>query len=170
MKYFEEVYSEVIAFKFIKYIVFIEGGVAVAFLILYIMQLTGNLGVGDELPAVFFLIMAVIMFVVAAFLTTFTKLRIGITPNLLKASFGFIKFEVPLSIVSNTYADEKSSLKYGGWGVRMRRYKEGWVLAYTTIGYKRVVLELEEHKYRMFIFSTAHPEEVVNVIKQQLWW
>jgi hypothetical protein len=168
MKDFEEVYSEVIPFKFIKYIVFTEGGVAVAFLTLYIMQLMGNLGVDDELPAVFFLIMAVIMFAVAAFLTAFTKLRIGITPNLLKASFGFIKFEVLLSSVSNIYADEKSSLKYGGWGVRMRKYKEGWVLAYTTIGYKRVVLELEEHKYRRFIFSTAYPEKVINVIKQHL--
>ncbi len=168
MKYYDEIYSEVVPFKFIKYIIFVEGGVGVAFLILYIMQLMGNLGVEDELPAVYFLIMAVIMLAVAAFLTALTKLRIGITPDLLRASFGFIKFEVSLSSVSNVYTDEKSSLKYGGWGVRMRKYKEGWVLAYTTIGYKRVVLELEEHKYRRFIFSTAHPEELVNVIKQQL--
>jgi hypothetical protein len=168
MKYYDEIYSEVVPFKFIKYIIFVEGGVGVAFLILYIMQLTGNLGVEDELPAVYFLIMAVIMLAVAAFLTTLTKLRVGITPDLLRASFGFIKFEVSLSSVSNVYTDEKSSLKYGGWGVRMRKYKEGWVLAYTTIGYKRVVFELEGHKYKRFIFSTAHPEELVNVIKQQL--
>jgi hypothetical protein len=168
MRHYDEIYSEIVPFKFIKYIVFVEGGVGVAFLVLYIMQLTGNLGVEDELPAVFFLIMAVIMLAVAAFLTTLTKLRIGITPDLLRASFGFIKFEVPLGSVSNVYTDEKSSLKYGGWGVRGRKYKEGWVLAYTTIGYKRVVIELEENKYRRFIFSTAHPEELINVIKQQL--
>ena len=168
MRYYDEVYSEIVPFKFIKYIVFMEGGLGLAFLVLYIMQLTGNLGVEDELPAVFFLVMALIMLVVAAFLTTLTKLRIGVTPDLVRASFGFIKFEVPLNSVSNVYTDEKSSLKYGGWGVRMRKYKEGWVLAYTTIGYKRVVLELEEHKYRRFIFSTAHPEEVVDTIKRQL--
>ena len=168
MKYYDEIYSEIVPFKFIKYIVFAEGGAGVAFLILYMMQLMGNLGVENELPAVFFLIMAVIMLAVAAFLTTLTKLRVGITPDLLRASFGFIKFEVSLGSVSNVYKDEKSSLKYGGWGVRMRKYKEGWVLAYTTIGYKRVALELEENKYRRFIFSTAHPEEVVNIIKQQL--
>ena len=169
MRYYDEVYNEIVPFKFVKYIIFLEGGVGVAFVVLYIMQLTGNLGSEDELPAVFFLIMAVIMLAVAVFLTTLTKLRIGITSNLLRASFGFIKFEVPLSSVSNVYADEKSSLKYGGWGVRMRKYKEGWVLAYTTIGYKRVVLELEGHKYRRFVFSTAHPEEVVDVIKQRQW-
>ena len=70
--------------------------------------------------------------------------------------------------ITAVYTDEKSSLKYGGWGVRIRKYKEGWVLAYTTIGYKRVVLELKEHKYKRFIFSTAHPAEVESTIKGQL--
>jgi len=168
MRYYDEIYSEVIPFNFIKYIIFVEGGTGIAFLILYIMQLTGNLGIEDELPAVFFLIMAVIMLAVAVFLFSLTKLRLGITSDLLRASFGFIKFETPLSNIKAVYTDEKSSLKYGGWGVRMRKYKEGWVLAYTTIGYKRVVLELKEHKYNKFVFSTAQPEEVINLIKQQL--
>jgi len=166
MKYYDEVYSETVPFKLIKYIIFLEGSIGVVFLVLYIMQQTGNLGTDNELPAVFFLVMAVIMLAVAVFLTNFMKLRIGITPDLLRASFGFIKFEVPLSSVSKVYTDEKSSLKYGGWGVRGRKYKEGWALAYTTIGYKRVVLELEGHKYKRFVFSTAHPEEVVNVVNQ----
>ncbi len=168
MRYYDEVYSEAVPFKFIKYFVFIEGGMGIAFLVLYIMQLMGNLGIEEELPPVFFLIMAVIMFAVAGFLTTLTKLRVGITTDLLGASFGLIKFEVPLRNISSVSAYEKSSLKYGGWGVRMRNYREGWTLAYTTIGYKRVGLALEENKYRRFIFSTAHSEEVVNIIKEQL--
>jgi len=168
MRYYDEVYSETVPFKLIKYIIFLEGSIGVVFLVLYIMQQTGNLGTDNELPAVFFLVMAVIMLAVAVFLTNFMKLRIGITPDLLRASFGFIKFEVPLSSVSKVYTDEKSSLKYGGWGIRGRKYKEGWVLAYTTIGYKRVVLELEGHKYKRFVFSTAHTEEMVNVVNQHL--
>jgi hypothetical protein len=59
-------------------------------------------------------------------------------------------------------------LKYGGWRIRMRKYNEGWVLACTTIGFKRVVLELKTHKYNRFIFSTAYPEEVVKLLKKQL--
>ena len=169
MKYYDEIYSEVVPFNFIKYIIFLEGGIGVAFLVLYIMQLAGSLNVEDDLPAVFFLVMAIIMLAVAAFLFSLTKLRIGITSESLRASFGFIKFKIPLDGIEDVYTDEKSSLKYGGWGVRLWKQKEGLVLAYTTIGYKRVVLELKKHKYSKFVFSTAHPEEVVNTIKQHLW-
>ncbi len=168
MRYNDEIYNEVIPFNFIKYIIFVEGGVGVAFLVLYIMQLTGSLNIEDDLPAVFFLIMAIIMLAVAVFLFSLTKLRVSITSDSLRASFGFIKFKVSLAAVAAVYIDEKSSLKYGGWGVRIWKQKEGLVLAYTTIGYKRVVLELKEHKYKKFVFSTAHPEEVINTIQQQL--
>jgi hypothetical protein len=168
MRYYDEIYREVIPFKLVKYIIFLEGGLGIFFLILYMMQITSSLGIGEELPSVFFLIMAVIMFAIAAFLYSLIRLRLGITTDVVRASFGFIKFEVPFSNVEDVYTDEKSSLKYGGWGVRVTKAKEGWLLAYTSVGYKRVVLELKEHKYKRFIFSTAHPEEVVNVIKQQL--
>jgi hypothetical protein len=168
MRYYDEIYSEVIPFNIIKYIIYVEGGLGIAFLTLYIMQLTGRLSFEEDLPSVFFLIMAIIMLAVAAFLFSLTKLRIGITADSLRASFGFIKFETPISNIKAVYTDEKSSLKYGGWGVRVTKSKEGWLLAYTAIGYKRVVLELKENKYNKFIFSTAHPEEVINTIKQQL--
>jgi hypothetical protein len=168
MKYYDEIYSEIVPFKFMKYIILLEGGIGVVFLVLYVLQLSGGLGIEDELPQWYFLLMALIMLGVAAFLYNLRSMRIGITGDALRASLGFIRFSVPLSDIEEVYMDEKSSLKYGGWGVRMRKYKEGWVLAYTTIGYKRVVLKLKEHKYKRFIFSTAHPEEVVNSIKQQL--
>lgn len=168
MKYYDEIYREIVPFSFIKYIILLEGGTGVAFLIIFMMQLAGSLNVEDDLSVWFFLIMAVIMLAVAAFLFSLTKLRISITSDSLRASFGFIKFEVPLNGIEAVYTDDKSSLKYGGWGVRMWKQKEGLALAYTTIGYKRVVLELKEHKYKRFVFSTAHPEEVVNTIQQQL--
>jgi hypothetical protein len=168
MRYYNEIYSETVPFKFMKYIILLEGGLSIAFLVLYILQISGSLGIEDELPQWFFLFMALIMIGVTAFLYNLRSMRLGITSDSLRASFGFIKFKVSLDGIADVYTDEKSSLKYGGWGVRMRKYKEGWVLAYTTIGYKRVVVELKEHKYKRFIFSTAHPEEVINIIKQQL--
>jgi hypothetical protein len=168
MRYYDEIYSEAIPFKIVKYIALAEGGLGIVFLVMYVMQITGNLGTEEELPSYFFLIMAAIMFSVSVLLFNLTRLRLGITTDAVGASFGFIKFEVPFSNVEDAYIDEKSSLKYGGWGVRVTKAKEGWLLAYTSIGYKRVVLKLKEHKYRRFVFSTAHPEEVVNVIKQQL--
>ncbi|UCG53886.1 MAG: hypothetical protein JSV32_04560 [Dehalococcoidia bacterium] len=166
MRYYGED-LEIVPFRFIKYIILIEVGLSIVFAALFIMQQMGNLVIEDELPVVFFLIMALIILAIAAILTTLAKLRIGITQDLLRASLRFIKFEVPLSSITNVYQDEKSSLKYGSWGVRMRKYKEDWVLAYTTIGYERVRLELEGHRYKRFVFATAHSEEVTNVLNQQ---
>ena len=168
MRYYDEIYSEAIPFKIVKYISLAEAGLGVVFLILYIMQMSGNLGIDEELPSYFFLIMAAIMFAVAVLLFNLTRLRLGITTDAVRASFGFIKFEVPLGNVAKVSTDEGSGIKYGGWGIRLTKIKEGWLLAYTSIGYKRVALELKEHKYKRFVFSTAHPDEVVNVIKQQL--
>jgi len=168
MRYYDEIYSEVVPFSFVKYIMYAEGGAGVVFLILYVMQSTGNLAIEDELPSYFFLIMAAIMFAVAAFLSSLNQLKIGITSDAVRASFGFIKFEVPITNIKAAYTDENSSLKYGGWGVRVSGSRGGWLLAYTTIGFKRLVLELKDHKYHKFIFSTAHPDEAINAIKQQL--
>ena len=56
MKYYDEIYREVIPFNIVKYIIFAEGGLGLVFLIVYAMQITGNLGIDDELPSVFFLI------------------------------------------------------------------------------------------------------------------
>ena len=168
MRYYNEIYSETVPFKFMKYIILLEGGLSIAFLVLYILQISGSLGIEDELPQWFFLFMALIMIGVTAFLYNLRSMQIGITDDMLRASFGFIKFKIPLDGIADVYTDEKSSLKYGGWGVRLWKQKGNWVLAYTTIGYKRVVLELKEHKYKKFVFSTAHPEEVINIIQQQL--
>ncbi len=168
MRNYDEIYSENVPFRFMKYMVWLEGGLGMVFLILYILQLNGNMGIEDGLPQWYFLLMALIMFVIGAFLYNLRSMQIGITDEVLRASLGFIKFSVPISDIEDLYVDEKSSLKYGGWGVRLRKYREGWVLAYTTIGYRRVVVELRQHKYRRFIFSTTRPEEVIDSIKKQM--
>jgi hypothetical protein len=86
----------------------------------------------------------------------------------LKASFGLIKFETPITNIADVYTDEKLGWVYGGWGVRIATLKQGLTLAYTTIGYKRVVVELKTGKYKLFVFSASNPEEFINVIKNQM--
>jgi hypothetical protein len=166
--YYDEIYSETVPFSFIKYIIFSEGALGVLFLILYVMQISGNLIPDEELPSFFWLIMAAVMLGVAAFLTTLTRLRIGITQDTLRASFGFIKFETALSNINNIYEDKRSGLTYGGWGVRISRIKGGTVLTYTALGQKKVIVELKNGKYKFFVFSTSNPEEVINTVNSQL--
>ncbi len=162
---YDEIYSETIPFKFMYYIIFMEGAIGVLFLVFFLLQSSGNFIPDEDASAIFWLIMALVMLGVAAFLTTLTKLRIGITQYELRASFGFIKFVTPLEDISDIYEDTRSGLMYGGWGIRVSRLKEGLVLAYTSIGEKRMVINLKNNKYKLFVFSTKNPEEIINTVK-----
>jgi len=163
----DHIYKEIIPFgivRIISAVIFLTG---LVFLVLWLWQAGGNPIGGGVLPDIYYAAMALFMLTVGAFLLAFRSLKISIYSDELVASFGFIKHSVPLSNITDINDDTSSGLKYGGWGIRLRRYKEGWVLAYTTIGYKRVVLGLKESKYKSFVFSTANPEEVTDIIKSR---
>ena len=117
------------------------------------------------LPDIYYAAMTLFMLAMGVFLQAFRSLKISIYLDELLASFGFVKHSVSLVNVTDISDDTNTGLKYGGWGIRLRLYKEGWVLVYTTMGYKRVVLGLKEGKYKKFIFSTSNPEEVTGIIK-----
>ena len=119
------------------------------------------------MPDIYYAAIALFMMAMGVFLLAFRSLKISIYSDELLASFGFIKHSFSLGNVTDISDDTDTSLKYGGWGVRLRLYKEDWVLAYTMMGYKRVALGFKEGKYRRFVFSTANPEEVTGIIKSQ---
>lgn len=168
MRDYDEIYGETIRFKFMYYIIFSEAAIGILFLVFFFLQLTGNFIPDEDASAIFWLIMAIVMFAVTTFLTTLTKLDISVTRYKLKASFGLIKFETPITDIADVYTDEKLGWVYGGWGVRITKLKQGLTLAYTTIGYKRVVVELKTGKYKLFVFSASNPEEFINIIKNQM--
>ncbi|TES83470.1 MAG: hypothetical protein E3J91_02070 [Hadesarchaea archaeon] len=64
--------------------------------------------------------------------------------------------------------DEASTIRYGGWGIRIGRVKGKWILVYNVIRCPRVVLSLREGRFREFVFSTKSPEQVIKVVKQQI--
>jgi hypothetical protein len=168
MRDYDEIYGETIPFKFMYYVIFMEGAIGVLFMVFFFLQLSGNFIPDEDAPAFLWLIMSALMLGITVFLTTLRKLDISITQYKLKASFGFIKFETPFTDIADVYTDERMGLAYGGWGVRMAKLKQGLTLAYTSIGYKRVVVELKTNKYKLFVFSTSNPEEVINTIKNQM--
>ncbi|MFA6347589.1 MAG: hypothetical protein WCX07_04820 [Dehalococcoidales bacterium] len=168
MREYDEIYGETIPFKFMYYIIIGEGATGILFLVFFFLQSSGSFIPDADASAVFWLIMAIVMLAVTAFLTTLTKLDISITQDKLKASFGLIKFETPLTNIADIYSDDRAGITYGGWGVRVARLKQGMTLAYSTFGYKRVVVELKTGKYKLFVFSASNPEEFINVIKNRM--
>jgi len=161
-------YDETVPFKFMYYIIIAEGATGILFLVFFFLQSSGSFIPDADASAIFWLIMAVVMFAVTAFLATLTKLDVSVTQYKLKASFGRIKFETPFTNIADIYADDRAGLTYGGWGVRVARLKQGMTLAYSTFGYKRVVVELKTGKYKLFVFSSNNPEELINVVKNRM--
>ena len=168
MRDYDEIYGETIRFKFMYYIIIGEGITGILFLVFFFLQSAGKFIPDADASAVFWLIMALVMFAVTAFLITLTKLDISITRYNLKASFGLIKFETPITNIADVYSDEKMGWVYGGWGIRVAKLQKGLTLAYSTIGYKRVIVELKTGKYKLFVFSASNPEQFINAIQNQM--
>ena len=121
----------------------------------------------DDIPALplLFLFMFLLFLGLAI---NFRRLNIIITPSTITVGFGIIKKKIPLENVSDCNPDEVSAIRYGGFGIRMARVNGKKRLVYNTIGTPRCVLSLKQGKFRDFVFSTKNPEEVINVVKNEL--
>lgn len=98
----------------------------------------------------------------------FSRLKIRITLQSINAGYGIFKHKVSWEDVVDCYLDKASTIRYGGWGIRIGRIKGKWRLVYNVIGGSRVVLSLKKGRFREFVFSTKKPEEVINLVKQQI--
>ena len=68
----------------------------------------------------------------------------------------------------NAILDETSMIRYGGWGIRIGRFGGRWRLIFNVIGKKGVLLQLNQGKFREFVFSTNSPKEIIKIIKDQV--
>ncbi len=161
---YEALYYEEVPFSAGRIAAFIMAAIALVMLGFWVFQASGSPIGDEELPSLFYLGMGLFFTVLAALLFHMSNIVIVITEDMITASVGFFNFSTSLSNISEVLTDEHSSLKYGGWGIRMRLYKEGWALAYTTFKYKRVVLALKEGKYKRFIFSSANPQQITDIL------
>ena len=163
----DEIYHEEVPFTFIKYIIFLEAALAAVFLVLF-WQSTLTFGPIGESPAPdwLFLMLFALFAGITALLFSIRKMNIGITPQAVHIYFGIFGRTIPYESIDSIHADSGSSIKYGGWGVRVIRDKKGWVLAYNTFGRSRVVLGLRRGRFGRFVFSTRNPDEVISIVER----
>ena len=100
----------------------------------------------------------------------FSRLTIRMTSNSIKVGYGISKYTILWKNIEDCYLDKTSIRRYGGWGIRLSKVKGKWRLVYNVIGYPRVLLSLNQGKFREFVFSTKTPEEVIKIIKQRSSW
>ena len=139
------------------------------FLGLFVYQvLVGSVG-ANPAPDWVYLIMFLLFAGITYSVTNFNKLAIKVTTQSLTVSFGVFKRVIPWDNINSCYLDDASAIgSYGGWGIRMAKVKGKWRLVYNIIGYPAVVLELEEGRFKEFVFSTRNPDGVMETARQQI--
>lgn len=158
----DAVYEEKIFSKWITGILTI---VTIVFLIVLVHQiLVGQIGVHPTLNWFFLLIFLLFL----GLTINFSMLGIKITTQSIFVSYGIFKHAVLLENAEDCYLDEASSMRYGGWGIRLGRVNGKWRLVYNVIGGPRIVLSLKKGRFREFVFSTKNPEELMRVVKQRI--
>jgi hypothetical protein len=163
-----EIYEETIPFPFMKLVLGGFIACALLFLGLFVYQiLMGPVG-AEPAPDWVYLIMFLWFAGFTALIRNFNKLAIMITNRHIAVRFGVFKRAIPWGNVNGCYLDKASAIgRYGGWGIRIGRVKDKWRLVYNVIGSPTVVLELEEGRFREFVFSTKNPERVMEIATKQ---
>jgi hypothetical protein len=95
----------------------------------------------------------------------FSTLSIKMTSRSVVVGYGIFNRTIFWENIERCYSDEVSSIRYGGWGIRIGRVKGKWRLVYNVIGGPRVVLALKRGRFNEFVFSTRNPEEVMKVVR-----
>jgi hypothetical protein len=133
------------------------------FVLLY-QTIVGPIGT-QPAPNWFFLFMFLLFLGV---MINFSRLTIRMTPRSISVGYGIIKHSILWENVEDCYLDEVSTIRYGGWGIRIAKVKGKWRLVYNVIGGPRIVLSLNKGKFKEFVFSTKNPEEVIKIAKERI--
>ncbi len=164
----DEIYGETIPFPLVKVIL----GILTIFTALMLFLLIYQLAIGPvgnrPAPAWFYLLMFLFLAGITAFVSNFKKLTTRITSTLITVSFGRMKKTVPWGNVEDCYLDDASTLRYGGWGIRIARVKGRWRHMYSVAGYPGVVLKLRQGRFREFVFSARDSEKILKIVEQQI--
>ncbi len=150
---------------FLKWTAGILTSITTVFLFLLFYQiLVGPIGTNPA-PNWFFLFMFLLFLGV---MINFSRLTIRMTPRSISIGYGIIKHSILWENVEDYYLDEASTIRYGGWGIRIAKVKGKWRLVYNVVGGPRIVLSLKRGRFKEFVFSTKNPEEVIKIVKERI--
>ncbi len=95
-------------------------------------------------------------------------MTIRITSKKITIRYGIIGHSQLWNNVEDVILDETSMISYGGWGIRIGRFGGKWRLIFNVIGKKCVLLQLNQGRFREFVFSTNFPEEIFKIIRERV--
>lgn len=91
-------------------------------------------------------------------------MTIRITSQEITIRYGIFGYTQVLNNIKEVIVDETPMIRYGGWGIRIGRFRGKWRLIFNVIGRKCVLLQLNQGRFREFVFSTNSPNEIIKII------
>lgn len=113
------------------------------------------------------LVLLVVALVLLFVTVNFATLTIRLTTQGISVGYGIIRHRVDWSNVAECYQDKASTVRYGGFGIRLGLVNGKWRLVYNTVGDPRVVVRKRQGKIQEFVFSTRNPEGVMKAIRER---
>jgi len=98
----------------------------------------------------------------------YRTLKIHITPEILKLTFGIFTWRIAIANIETCYRDKTSMWRIGGAGIHFTWIKGNYRAFFNFLDYPRLVITLERKKgpVREIAFSTNHPEHILECIQQ----
>ncbi len=137
---------------------------AVLFGVFLYQRLVGSVGTHPA-PDWILLAVALLLLVITV---NFAILTVKITLRGISVGYCIVRHNIPWGNVADCYQDKASTVRYGGFGIRLGLVNGTWRLVYNTIGDPRVVIQKRQGRIREFVFSTRNPEGVIRAIRERL--
>jgi hypothetical protein len=118
----------------------------------------------NEPPKVVSVILSAVFLSVAWLMSNFLKFTVIVTPELINLQSGRFHTAIRIADVQDCLINNRPPLVFGGWGLRVTRFRDGWVKAY-SFGRKGIDLVMKNGPYRHIIFSTENPEQLREIIE-----
>jgi hypothetical protein len=101
------------------------------------------------------------------YVINYRTLKIYITSESLRLTFGIFTWTIAISNIKNCYIDEDTIWRFGGAGIHFMWIKGKYRAFFNFLEYPRVVVTFKEKKgpVREIVFSTRHPDQVMQLIR-----
>ncbi len=112
------------------------------------------------------LVMMVALFSVV--FANFSRLKVTLTPENITVGYGLITRHIRWENIESCHLDQTSTLKYGGFGIRIAKINGVWRTVYNIVASPRVVVKLKSGTFRELVFSTENPEQVMQLVNSYI--
>lgn len=102
------------------------------------------------------------------YILNYHTLHIRLTPDSVQLRFGIFSWTIPMDSIERCHLDKTSLWRIGGAGIHFSWFERRYRAMFNFLEYPRVIVALKEKRgpVRDVAFSTQHPQQVMNFIRE----